>query len=137
MSEPSVPPPPQQPEPTPEPYSGAVPPPLPGGKAPAVPPAMSELIAGPPGPPAEAHAVPAAPVVPTAPLHYTAPAFEMPSPRAVPIDYQFPGTKPPGSQWATDDQAYGGCMISALLVLAFIGAVIGAIWWVISLFVTG
>jgi hypothetical protein len=58
----------------------------------------------------------------------------MPSPRAATLDYQYPGTKPAGSQWATDDQAYGGCMVYALLVLTVIGAVIGGVWWLISLF---
>ena len=131
-----VPPLPQQPEPTPERYTGAMPPPLPTEQTPAVAPVLPEFIAD-PGPPAEAHAASTAPVVPNVQVQYTAPAFEMPSPRVVPIEYQYPGTRPAGSQWATDDQAYGGCMIYALLVLTAIGAVAGAIWWVISLFFTG
>src|SRR5687768_8323474 len=118
MSDPNtVPPLPQQPEPTPERYTGAMPPPLPTEQTPAAAPVLPEFIAGPadPGPPAAAHAASAAPVVPNVPVQYTAPVFEMPSPRVV--DYQYPETRPAGSQWATDDQAYGGCMIYALLVL--------------------
>ena len=129
----------REPEAAPEPYGGAMPPPLPRGEAPGVA-ELPEIIAGAPEaplpPPPEAHA-PAARPPPVAPVQYTAPAFEMPSPRAETLDYQFPATKRAGSQWATDDQAYGGCMVYALLVLTGIGAVIGLIWWLISLFFTG
>ena len=53
---------PQQPEPTPERYTGAMPPPLPTEQTPAVAPVLPEFIAD-PGPPAEAHAASTAPVV--------------------------------------------------------------------------
>ena len=51
-----------------------------------------------------------------------------------PLDYQFPQTKPAGSQWWTDDQALGGCLVYALLALTAIGTILGLVWAAVSFF---
>jgi hypothetical protein len=40
----------------------------------------------------------------------------------------------PRSQWWTDEDAYAGCMIYGLLGLTVLGAIVGAVWWLVSSF---
>ena len=47
-----------------------------------------------------------------------------------PIDYR-PGGPPAKSQWMTDDEAYGGCLVYGLLGLTAVGAVAGVVGWLI------
>ena len=60
-----------------------------------------------------------------------------PPQRVLPVDYRQPGTQA-GSQWLTDDAAFGGCLVCALLGLTALGAAGGCIgglawmllgWW--------
>ena len=46
------------------------------------------------------------------------------------LNYRGPGPEPK-SQWLTDDQAYGACLVYALLVLTAGGAVIGVVGWIV------
>lgn len=52
------------------------------------------------------------------------------------VDYRHPATPPARSQWLTDDQAFGGCLVYGLLagsiVLAILGAIGGLIWWLLT-----
>lgn len=123
-------------------YTGPMPPPLPVDAAQAPPPLppLPDFIVGPPGEP-PATGVPRAQVPPPLPAEadvagQQAVVAQETSQRAM-LDYQFPSTRSAGSQWATDDRAYGGCMVYTLLVLSLIGVVLGGVMWLISLFFTG
>lgn len=56
-----------------------------------------------------------------------------PDRKGPPLDYRTPGAEPK-SQWWTDDQPGRGWVIGCLLVLTALGAVGGAVWGVVSLF---
>lgn len=62
------------------------------------------------------------------------PPSQHPPPPA-PLNYGRP-MQNPGSQWWTDEHAYGAALIFGLLGLTFLGGIIGVIWWIVSLFIS-
>lgn len=49
------------------------------------------------------------------------------------LEYR-PGGPESNSQWWTDDEAYGKCLVLGLLVLTAAGAVIGCVGWIVWTF---
>jgi hypothetical protein len=56
----------------------------------------------------------------------------IPPPARGRLDYQRPGPAPGGSQWWTDEHAYGAAMVYALLALTVIASLLGVLWWAAS-----
>ena len=54
-----------------------------------------------------------------------------PGERPTPVDYRADGPNSK-SQWWTDDQAYGACLVYGLLGFTLLGGVVGAIVWLLS-----
>jgi hypothetical protein len=63
------------------------------------------------------------------PTNEPASARRRPAPGA-PLEYRSPGPEP-RSQWLTDDQVYGACLVYALLVLAAGASAIGLVAWLV------
>jgi len=51
--------------------------------------------------------------------------------RVAPLNYRAGGPVSK-SQWWTDDQAYGACLVYALLGLTALASLVGAIVWLVS-----